>query len=429
MRNLRTLKQFWRGLALFAILFAGTPAMASLRDIHREKLPQDASVLKVFSDVSGVEDMVKIWHDPWKFETPRTKVAALLKTSLDKLVKADNSAPGNEELELLTGLVATYAYNADVSGSHDLATSVLAKAQKLAPDDYRSEWFLGNLQCQTLELKQGMVRLLAIESSSKWDRLSAGFWDNYLYCAYATKMPAHVLRAGAYITKLNGDPSKERDFIVDAARKLFVSPDPEKNYSSEAIWLGEDPGSTFSLTNTMFGVHVSFTSTWKSKLGDLLNGISTVQLQTGPHPGKTGGVTPNILLFMRAPRAGETLPDFVKSLMPGSSPKPIAAPVCPVEECLAFGDDKPTVYADEGGGHAIVIVFQRQSPEFPGLLFEKPSAPPAPGKDKTTYSRPNDRIHRLDGTLYYLVLLDFADSVAKDAKADYEAFLKSMVVE
>jgi hypothetical protein len=179
----------------------------------------------------------------------------------------------------------------------------------------------------------------------------------------------------------------------------------------------------------MFGVQISVASTWPTTLGDLQKEISTVQLKTGPHPGKNGGVTPNILVFMRVPKDGETLTDFVKSLMPGKSPKPITTTVCPVEECLAFGDDNAKVYADEGGGHAIVTVFQRKSPEFPGLVFEKPSARPSSGGEKTTYSRPVDRIRRLEGNLYYLVLLDFADSVTKDAKADYESFLKNMVVE
>jgi hypothetical protein len=419
----------WRSVVLVAALCAATPAMASLKDIHTDKLPQDPAVLKAFSDVQAVEEMVKIWHDPWTFDAPRATIGAQLKTSLDELVKANNAAPRNEEMLLLIGLVATYAYNADVGGSHNLATDVLAKAQKLAPNDYRPEWFLGNLQCQTLEVKQGMGRLLAIESSLKWDQLSTGFWDDYLYCAYATYMPAHALRASSYITKLNAAPSKDRDSVIDMARTRFISPDPAKDYSWKEMWFGDQADSTFLFANNMFGAQISVASTWPITLGDLQKEISTVQIKTGPHPGKNGGVTPNILVFMRAPKDGETLTQFVQSLMPGKSPKPIAATVCPVEECLAFGDDNASVYADEGGGHAIVTVFKRKGPEFPGLLFEKPFAPPSPGDGKTTYSRPAQRIHRLGGELYYLVLLDFADSISKDSKADYETFLKSMIVE
>jgi hypothetical protein len=416
-------------IIIAGLLFAAPPALASLKDIHLEKLPQDAAVLKAYADVATVEDMVKTWHDPWTFDTPRATVAALLKSSLEELAKVNNAKPRNEELLLLIGLVATYAYNADLNGLHGLATDTIAMAKRLAPDDYRPEWFLGNLQCQTLELKQGMVRLLAIESSVKWDQLSAGFWDDYLYCASLTDMPAHALRASTYIAKLNAAPSKDRDIAIDVARKHFITPDPAKNYSWQEMWFGDQVDSSFLFTNTMFGIEVSVPGTWRTSLGDLQKEISTVQLVTGPHPGKNGGVTPNILVFMRAPKEGESLTDFVKSLMPHSSPRPTSVSVCPVEDCLAFADDKANVYANEGGGHAIVTVFQRKSPEFPGLLFEKPSAPLSSGAGQTKYSRPLDRIRRLEGTLYYLVLLDSADSVLKDAKADYESFLKSMIVE
>jgi hypothetical protein len=179
----------------------------------------------------------------------------------------------------------------------------------------------------------------------------------------------------------------------------------------------------------MFGIQLSASNDWRGSLRDIEKEISTAQFGTGPHQGRNGGVTPNILVFIRAPKEGETETDFVKSLMPNSIPKSISVPFCPTQECAAFEVASTDIYKDEGGGHAIVVAFRRNSPEYPGLLFEEPGAPPSGGAGKTTYTHPTERIRRLAGTLYYFVLLDTADSVLTEAKSDYETFLKSIHVE
>jgi len=407
-----------------------SPVRASLRDIQLAALPSDPAVKKAFADVRAVEDLASEWHDPWKFDTPKAKVASTLKTSLAALQNATKAAPDNEELLLLTGLVARYAYNVDVDGSHEIATDVLAKAHKLAPNDYRPEWFQAMLQCQTVETKDGMEKFLAIENSTGWGHLDLDFWDDYLFCATVTDMPAHALRAADHEKAMGAAASRNRDFLIDVARKRFIPADPNKTYPPEEIWSGEQSNSEIVLTSTMFGVQFSAEQTWKPTLRDVVNQIGTAQFQVEPHPGKAGhGVTPNILLFMRAPKDGEALTAFVISLMPNSIPHSISVPYCPVQDCSAFEADSAETYKDEGGGHAIIVAFQRNSPEYPGLLFERPSAPPTTEVGKTTYAHPTERIRRLDGPLYYLVLLDTADSVLTYAKIDFDTFLKSLHVE
>jgi hypothetical protein len=63
------------------------------------------------------------------------------------------------------------------------------------------------------------------------------------------------------------------------------------------------------------------------------------------------------------------------------------------------------------------------------LLFEEPAEPEAPKDGKTSYFHPRERLRRMDGTLYYLVMLDTADSVLDDAKKDYDTFLQSLQAE
>jgi hypothetical protein len=110
--------------------------------------------------------------------------------------------------------------------------------------------------------------------------------------------------------------------------------------------------------------------------------------------------------------------------------KPTTAPSCPSDRCLAFEIIDKDVYQSEGGGHFLVVAFEGQAPDFPGLLFETPDEPPK-GKsgDKVTYYHPIEKLHRLPGNLYSIVLLDSNDSIFGKAKGDFEYLLGSMQID
>jgi len=412
-----------------ALLLMRTPALADLNDIHADKLPQDDSVQKAYAEAATVEVYVRGWSDKWRYEIPKDTVVARLKDSLDKLQKAVGSAPNNPELLLLTGLVAHYAYNVDVEGSYELAVSSFQKAHKLAPDDYRAEWFLGYHQCQTRLVKEGMDRLTAIESRSAWDHLSPNFWDDYVFCASLANMPAHALRAGDHLSKLKAPPSQGRDSLLEIARKRFQTPDLSAMYSGKQVWEADDENSRVIFKSYMCGFSFSPLAEWKLARLEVQKGQCVVQIETGPHRSKAGDVVPNLLVIVRQAKAGETLADFMKIFMKYPSPRVVTVSRCPSEECLAYEAIIPKAYGARGNGHVVMTVFKRDAPEFPGLLFEEPAGPEVPKDEKVHYFRPNERFHRIDGTLYYLVMLDTADSVLEDAKRDYDRLLKYLQAE
>lgn len=416
-------------LVLAATLLMATPASAGLKDIRTEKLPQDPAVRKAYADMIEVEDYVWQWSSTWDHETPKEQVVSVVGASLAALQKSAEAAPENGELLLLTGLIAHYAHNLDVEGASDTAFDFLKKARRLMPEDYRPEWFLGVHQCQIGLLKEGIDELLSIERQHAWEELPSSFWDDYLYCANLANMPAHALRAGGHAEKLGAQPSRIREFQMEAARKRFVAPDPDATYPAQEVWLTERIDSQVEFTSTMFGFQFSSYDGWKLRLQDVQKSGFVVVIETGPHAGKTGQVVPNILVLARPPKPGESLGDLVNAILPGTPTKPVAVTVCPSEDCLAFETVKPRMYGAEGDGHAIVTAFQRGASEFPGLLFEHPMSPPAGQSEQVAYYRPIELLQRLEGTLYYVILLDTADSVLEKAKADYEAFLKGIRVE
>jgi hypothetical protein len=121
------------------------------------------------------------------------------------------------------------------------------------------------------------------------------------------------------------------------------------------------------------------------------------------------------------------LEDFVRSILKVRYPlaRAIAVPTCPADRCLAFDVLDKSMYHSEGGGHLLVAAFAEEAPDFPGLLFERPSEPPK-GKPGTTYYHPVERLHRLPGTLYSIVLLDCNAAIFEKAAADFSSLVRSI---
>lgn len=418
-------------LIAVAVALAATPAFADLKAIHKDKLPQEAKVLNALAEVSAVEAMVDHWSDKWRYQMPKEQVAATLNRSLADLKETAEASPENEELLLLLGLVAHYSYNLDAEGTYEIAVDSFHKAQKLAPEDFRPAWFLGLHQCQSSsEFVEGMKKLLALENSKESQQLPAAFWDDYLQCAVVTNMPAHALRAGSRASKLDPQPSRMRTALVEGMQKRLLQPDPDGAYPAKQVWFAETTGASTVFTSFLFGLRFTFPGEWRLNLPEVQKAFGMAQFEVGPYAGKSGQVTPNIVVIARPPKRGETLQDLLLAVTKNHGGAAIPASVCPSQQCLAWEAVKPGMYKEEGDGHMIVTAFERDTPDFPGLSFENPAPLPNTPKDSQVHAfHPEDRLQRFPGKLYYLVMLDTASSVLEKAKQDYESFLKNLQVE
>ena len=417
----------WLFSALF--LFSVSPSTASLKDIQTDKLPRNPAMDKAYAEALSVEPMVQAWTDKWPYTVPKEKVKLLLEETLAELKKETLISGDNEELWLLTGLVAHYGYNVDVDESYELATKAFAEAHRLSPDDHRPDWFLGSLECQTQQTRQAMVRLLSLEEHVQWEKLPVGFWDDYLYCTAITIMPAHSLRAIAHLRSLNAAPSPFRDGLLEIAKKRIDTPDPSASYSKELVWRFDRSSSRVKVTNPMFGFRFFTPESWSVLPNDANQGLTFAQIKVGPFSGPAGNVTPTILVLVRQAKPSESLEDFLKSFMRYPSASPTHIHNCPSETCLASRAVVTGGYKEAGDGQFTMTVFKRGVPQFPGVLFEEPAAMPAAEPQKASYFRPEQRMGRLNGTLYYLVALDTASSVCEKADEAYESFLKEFQAE
>lgn len=424
----------WLKPVSFAIglLLTAMPAFASLADIQTAKLPQTAAVQQAYSDVQSLEPMVEGWTSNWTYPTPKQNVVSRLNADLSALEAAAQSAPGNEELLLLTGIVAHYAYNVDVASAYQVAVDSFEKAETLAPDDYRPGWFLGIHQCEGADIEPGMNALLAVEQKFPQKSLPVDFWDDYIFCAGVSNMPAHALRAAAYLKSVNAPDSPTVDTVVSTAQARILPLDLSSTIPAANIWQsGGQAGANVVLTNFAFGFAITIPASWQMKLSDVAQGTLVAQFGTGPYQATTNQLYPTILIVSRQPKSGEALSDFANQFLHTNPFKPVTAANCPFKGCLVFEAVSPGTYGANGDGYAFAEVFEADAPEFPGFLLEAPEGPPkqTAGGSQPAFYRPPSRFVRASGTLYYLVMLDTAGSILPQAQADFATFLKSLQVE
>ena len=414
-------------ITLFSTVLLSATVNAQLRQIDPAKLPDDQRVRLALSNVKPIEYMAHSWSSTWSYDRPKPQVASLLASSLRDIRSAKASAPQNEELLLLTGIVAHLAYNVDVEDTYEVAVESFENAHKLAPTDYRPEWFLASHRCQSNELQTGMEEMLAVERQRPWRELPVDFWDDYINCSTMSLMPAHTLRAIDHAVQLGENPASYSS-ATEMAHNRYKSTDANTTYQAHDAWRATSAEGEVHFASELCGLGFSAHGDWHMDIRDVGNGVCVSMVETGPYASKSGQSTPTILILSRPAKPDEQLDDFVRSFLKKyPSAHPFTVPSCPSDKCVAFEIVTDTRYQSEGGGHLLAVGFAEQPPDFPGLLFEKPEAPPkADSGDKVTYYRPNQRLHRLPGPLYTVVELDSNASIFEKAADDFRYVLKSI---
>jgi len=425
----RTKRRLVRAEVLLPVmfLFLGN-ALGQLQYIDLSKLPSDRRVQDALSNVRSVEQMTRYWSSNWTYDTPKKQVASLLRTSLNDLRQAIGPAPQNEELLLLTGLAAHFAYNMDVEDTYEVAVQSFEKAGKLAPTDYRPDWFLAAHRCQSTQVATGMQLLLTIEARVTWQQLPVDFWDDYINCSTISVMPAHTLRAVDHAVHLGGDAGSYRS-AVDIAHRRYKISSADATYGAREAWQAAEVQGEVRFTSNLCGIGFSARGSWRMDIRDVSGGTCISTMETGPYPSRSGTSTPTLLILTRPAKPGETLEEFTLSFLKKYPEARSSSPSsCPSEKCLGFEVVTDSTYSSEGGGHFLVAAFASEPPEFPGLLLERPEALPmaASRGDEVKYYHPNERLQRLPGTLYTVVELDANGDIFTKASADFEYLLRSI---
>jgi hypothetical protein len=403
------------------------PCIAQVKDIDVAKLPQNPAVQAAYRSAQDLEPYANTWSPKWNYDIPEVQVQDKLADDLGILAKSLQSDPSNHELQLLTGLVAHFAYNVNDEAAFQTATDNLTRAATSDPADIRGQWFLGIHQCQALQVVAGMNRLLDVEANDK--NPPADFWYDYITCASVAILPAHTLRAIDRAVAGSQPPEKFKT-LSGIANSRYKTADLTTAIPRQDVWEAATlPDDKIAFLSYLCGVSFVIPGTWQTSINDVSNGICTAQF--GPVANKPLSA-PTLLFLAKRPAPGQSLEGFAKSFLnrPSAQVSALKDPTCPVAGCLAFDVVVPDMYPQQGGGHIILMVFERDQPAYDGLPFEKPHGPPmAKGKEGPVAFRIAPRFHRIPGKLFYLTVLDSNQQIFADSKPQFDEFLKSLVVE
>jgi hypothetical protein len=416
-------------VAAFVYLCAA-PVHAQISQINPAKLPQNAAIQHVYTDLQPIEQYARVYQITWRYPVPRSDVRARLLLALNALRLAQTKDPYNTELQLFAGLVAHLAYNLGIEDSNDDALRFL---KPLADGDIRAAWFLGIHQCQSRYPVTGMKRLLSVDASSA--TLPGAFWQDYANCAGEADMPVHEVRAYDN-AKTAGDGT-----TVDAQREQIARDrlKPTSNivhYSSRETWHTEPTGTTMRSTSNACGLSFAVPPSFRLNLGDVVNGMCVATMDTDAYPSRYGPSSASLLVLTQTAKPGQTLEDFSKIVMKDPrydhKEKIFEDEIhCPVKHCIAWEITTNKLYKEEGGAHLFAVFFESEQPVYPGLRFETPQPVPnisEASADPASF-RSEEVLQRFNGTLYHYISLDANHDIYPRSRTDFDDLLKSLVID
>ncbi|MGH9487945.1 MAG: hypothetical protein ACRD04_10210 [Terriglobales bacterium] len=415
-------------IVCIAVVTAALPLAAQVSDIQAHKLPDTTAVRQVYAAAEQLWPLAGRFSVPWTYATPKAGVKAQLTTLMATASAAAEKAPDNEEIQLLAGEVGAEAYNLDVKGAATELVGALSRAAVLAPDDLRPEWMLASYRCGTgYGMVAAMQLLLKIESDQPAEKLSAGFWSDYLNCAALTFIPEHALRAAGYLRQLRALTALDKE-VAEAIQKQVIPPEATRTYPPEAYWQRADlPSVGTVLYSTACGFALPAGSGLELHIGPLQRNTCIIwaaekQLAVGAAPATL------MIIAVQAATPGNTLAEVAAPLVEKFGLHPAPAPSCPVATCLGF--QRPARSHDPMGT-AAMIAFQTQSPPYPGLRFETPHAIPAQtgGKNGPQYTRPIPHLGRIAPVLDYIMAIEAGGPPSAAALAGFRRLLKQLILD
>lgn len=405
---------------------AGLADAPEIGPIDPAALPDDPAVRKAWAEVRAQAPYAFYWYQEWRHPVPKEDVRKALSAGIAVLQRAARAADDREVL-LALGIAGRFGHNVDLDGAAEIGLEALERAAARGGDP-RAEWLLAGSYCHGNRAADGLPHLERAVAAARGRALPAGYWHDALFCGLATFMPVHQVRAARALDDLGALTSIERRW-ASSAEDLLVSPLLGEEYGKDRAVSFENVSATrVAVTVVPCGLRFVIDGAQRLGIQPVRNGTCFVQTIPGPFPGRTGDVSPGIVLLARAAVPEEPFEAFIDRLMPAERRAPAKDLPCPAARCTSYELHDPAQYPDEGGGLALVVAFEREAPAFPGLLLERPATPRSDKPGVNVY-RLEKRLIRYPGKLRYYVLLDTAESVAPAARAELARFLAELLVE
>jgi hypothetical protein len=301
------------------------------------------------------------------------------------------------------------------------ALVVVAPVVHAAAEVSPAAWTRARSLCDAGKAEEGWKALVKIEKAAGKKPLPAAYWREVLACAGKANLPANALRAGKKLEALKQATAEDRGAVAKLQAAVRV-PAPEAVIPAEEAWIVRPRGSGVLLVNGPCGFALEPRND-EPFLPHVQQRACSVRTWTRPLKGKAGELRPGVIVLARVAKPGEKLEDYAAQMMPTWKPARLEGFRCPAARCLTYGNRVPGIHGKDGDGVGLAVAFERDEPEFPGLLFEdpgptvarRPGAPPVFG--------------RFRGKIHYLVMFDSPATIAERARPDYRKFLADLRVE
>lgn len=405
---------------------------SNIRAIDVKELQKSVKGIK--DDVDFIlenEALYSEWHAEWPSKNlKKADIIGRLSSIYEALLNKKIKTP---EVELLLGEIAHYLYNLGKVEFSQASIEHYRRASQLSPKDYRSLWFLGYHYAQYGDVAKAIDFFNDAEKLSQKNQ-KAEFWMDYGYVALVINMPTNCLYAMDRAKAILGEESTFGKKFRTIVKERIVPMNSNTTYSTDVMWKTSEADGRYRFLSRPLGIKFYIDGEWGLDLYDYSNQTTALTISPKPALSERGQeIGYSITLLVKVSEPGESLNSFVNDkfghLKPFETSYSGKLPIkYPGQVFYHFTN--PNTYADMGGGVFMVITFERQCPQYPGLVLERDFISPIP-KDKTDkVFRPDAINDRFGGKIYYILMLDTCADICEEAmKTFIEFFDKALLVE
>lgn len=422
-------------LCLCVFLILSVSAFSQSNAIKKNKLPSKKEFKALYELFLENEYFTDHWTPNWDYEKSKETVAQELK-EFDEYLSALKQ---NYEISLLSLIVKTYLYNID-EYSFDQIVEYGGSLKDNYPKEYRTWWIMGRFYSNSSpsyiypEYETAVQMRGGVGKRDEW--VIPFLWD-YIYGCNMAGMRIHARQGLNYYCQYTGmAPEDYMLYSVIYSDESTASVDG--TYDMYDTWLFDQTEEETRVYSSLLGVSIPVHGDWGMRANGYQDGKSFISFSSDPFPISDTAqtrVTFSIFAFTNVDK------NYVDTLTINSATrdggKIIKKKRTTINGIIAdyYIYENLNLYNDvRNGMKGVTIVMAVPYTEFSGLSFERPidynnATASASTDDGMAYFRINQKLNRLETTIYFLISLDACNACFDEAQDWMNSILDGCIFE
>lgn len=410
-------------ILLFFFLFGNV--YSNINSINLDKISFHKEIKSELDFIITNQHFYNHWMPQWNYEYSKSDALNMLK----KVYKICQEKAASFDELLLTGEIAHYQYNLSQEKKGADAIKFYKSAIKSEPYNYKGYWFLANHFSHAANRDSSVFYFKKAESLNLHINESA-FWEEYAFAFYLASMPSHTIKAMDKSKTILKEPGYTETVLGNGIRQKLKIPSKDSIYSMEDIWGYNENTKIPSFVCRAMGIKMEAAPEWDVKLTGLKN-QSTFALVSPNREANTKGdkINYSIAIIAHVAKEGETLESYIQKLTSKYSDINKFSGLNELSPQISYEIYDTTMYTSFGGGHMHIIGFEKNKPEYPGLLIESPLNLSSNANSDQAFYKTNSTYTRVNGKIYYAVVLDTCADIYLKSFRVFEDFLGTVTFE